>query len=106
MKKRCTKCGLEKIISQIPSRSEFYKNRCFRDGYHYVCKACYRLTVNPAKRLAMLRRWRLNHRAQYLAIGRRWRERNRAYQKEYRRKYKSLGLTKAAYIAKFGHDAE
>lgn len=72
MKKKCTKCGETKMLT------EFVKHKSYKDGYYSRCKSC---------SYASEKEWRINNQEKKREMRRRYRENNREHIREMDREY-------------------
>ncbi len=86
MKKICTKCYVEKLLSK------FSKNYNYKDGLSYYCKSCiskYKKT-NRVKFTNNHRIWVNNNKESVYEIQKRWVKKNPNYFREYYQKNKPV----------------
>ena len=81
--KRCTKCGIEKPLSEFP------KNKNRPDGRNYWCKECARNHRNQhaEERKAYARKYRKEHAEELSEYNKQWRADNPGYSTEYRKQW-------------------
>lgn len=103
--KRCSKCGIEKELS------EFHKHKEFRDGHQYVCKEC---TASKARiyyqtHKGKRRKYLKKRKQEILKQARIYRKEHKAeiakYQQEYQQTHKTE-ITKRKYEYNRAHKPE